>query len=162
VVAIGVVAAACSSGERTPLSLGAQLDCASTIDMLTELPIDYRELAAVVALPEIDSHQLGRSGPDGDPNSARKFAKMGLLIRRGTAFELHVGGRSQGNALIAWGNIENPGPVSSIAVDDCPGRAEWLVYAGGVWVLEPACVALIVIAGDETVEMELPIGQTCS
>jgi len=160
VVGALVIGACSSSGQEVGI-LGAELDCANSIDTVAELPTDYVELAGVVALPDLETHQLGRRGPDGDPDSSRRFAKMGLLICPDTTFELHVGPGSQGNALIGWGNVGDPGPVGSLSVDGCTWDAAWSVFAGGVWVLEPDCVNLLVVTASGQTELDLPIGASC-
>ncbi len=162
VVLVAVLVAGACGGSGPEIGvLGAELDCANSIDTVAELPDDYVELAGVVGLPELELHQLGRRGPDGDPDSSRRFAKMGLLIRPDTTFELHVGAGSQGNALIGWGNVGHPGPVGSLSVDGCPGDVAWLVYAGGVWILEPGCVNLMVVTASGQAELDLPIWASC-
>lgn len=37
----------------------------------------------------------------------------------------------------------------------------WLVYAGGVWILEPGCVNLMVVTASGQAELDLPIGANC-
>lgn len=155
-----VIAACGGSGQEIGV-LGAELDCANSIDTVAELPAGYVELAGVVGLRDVESHQLGRRGPDGDPDSSRRFAKMGLVVRPDTTFELHVGPGSQGNALISWGNVGDPGPVGSLSVAGCPDVAGWPVFAGGIWVLEPACVNLVVVTASDRAELDLPVGASC-
>ena len=145
-------------------SLGAPFNCRAPIDVIDVLPDGYEAFADVVALPDgSDVMQGGRSGPDNDLGSRRAFSKMGLLIRPGTSFQIHVGPVSQGNALIHWGNAGNDDPVGSIAVESCSGDPDtWIVFPGGVWTLEPACVELIVLTDVAQEPISLPISTTCS
>ncbi len=155
---------ACASGTGVSAvqrgELGVALDCATSIDTvdgdgMDGLP-DYEVVSDVVALPTGRGHGQGRTGTDDDPESARRFSKMGLLVRPGTSFLLHVAGGSQGNASITWGGMQ--APVSSVSVDDCDGPADtWLVFAGGIWVLEPDCVDVLVITDDQVATIRVPI-----
>lgn len=146
-------------------ALGAPFNCDDPIDSVVgSPPAGYQTSVGVVALPDGDEQlQRGRTGMDNDADSRRRFSKMGLglLVRPGSSFELHVGPRSQGNALIHWGNAGTDDPVGSLSID-CDGDPErWLVYPGGVWTLEPECVQLLIRIADDTDEINLPIDTTC-
>ena len=164
-LALVAAGAACSSGDESSdlPPLGDPFNCEDPIEVLNELPDSYSTVADVIALPGTgDILQRGRSGPDNDLESRRAFSKMGLLIRPGTMFQIHVAPDSQRNALIEWGNVNNA-PVSSISVASCPGDAnQWLVYPGGVWTLDPTCVELVVLTADASETIRLPIGVPCS
>ena len=60
-------------------------------------------ISGVVAFSDVDLLQRGRPGPDNDPGSNRSFAKFGLAVRARQAFQIHVAGESQANALIDSG-----------------------------------------------------------
>ena len=141
--------------------VGAPLDCRDPIDLLDTVPPSYRVVSDVVAFPDIEMHQRGRTGPEGGPHSARRFSKMGLVIRSGATFEIHVAGDSQDNAVIHWGNTGTGDLVSAIAIDSCSANAEWLVYPGGVWTLEPDCITLQVVTTETISDVRLPIGTSC-
>jgi len=176
-LAFALVLAGCGSGPPslgTPLRpLGFKLPC-GPIDVVDRLPPSYAAVDDVVAFPTYENLQRGRSGPDNDLGSSRSFSKFGLLVKSGSVFQLHVAGEDQANALIYWGNVAPTDPVSSIRVDgcvascesqpDCPGEenAEWGVYPGGVWTLEPACITLLVLTEQETGEVRLPVGESCT
>lgn len=171
------VAAACSSGDDDPSlpALGSSFSCGDPIGAFDDLPDDYRSVSEVVAFPTADLLQRGRIGPDNDPGSARAFSKFGLVVRAGAVFQIHVAGDSQANALVHWGNTGPDDPVSSISVGGCEGSCDslvqpgcpagddwdWVVYPGGVWTLEPACVSLVVLTGSETAVVDLPVGERC-
>ncbi len=164
-----IVLASCSdsetqSVERSELPpLGAPFNCEDPPFVVDSLPVNFSEFAGVMALPNaVDKMQRGRSGPDNDLDSRRAFSKMGLFVRPGLTFQIHVGAGSQGNALIHWGNAGSDDPVSSIAVGGCEGDdGTWLGYPGGVWTLDPACVELLVATVDERAQVLLPIGASC-
>lgn len=164
---LGISAVACTStdadtNELPPL--GDSFNCDDPIDVLQQPPDGYATVADVVAFPVTgDRPQGGRVGPDNDAGSRRAFSKMGLLVRPATTFQIHVAPRSQRNALIQWGNVDANEPVSSIAVSSCPGdRNDWLVYPGGVWTLEPACVELTILTAKATQTIRLAVGAPCA
>lgn len=153
-----------AAGSRALPPLGAPLNCDDPIDVVDSVPDEYSAFSDVVALPTgEDQLQRGRSGPDNDLESRRMFSKMGLLVRPGTTFQIHVGPASQGNALIHWGNAGTDDPVGSIAVETCAGDSDtWIVFPGGVWTLDPACVDLLVITDSDQEQLQLPIAADCS
>lgn len=173
------LSAACTSAAEQPEQalppVVAPLDCADPIDALNELPENYRSVGGVVAFPTGDVLQRGPTTAGDDPESARAFSKFGLVVRAGTAFQMDVGEQSQPNALIGWGTNGVAELVPSITVDRCRGECDpsiqpacpegddwkWVVYPGGMWTLEPACVVLTVTADDETASVELPVGVRC-
>ena len=155
--------------------LGQSFACDGPIAVVDQLPDDYYPVSDVVAFPSDDELQRGGLGLDNDPGSARSFSKFGLFVRAGADFQIHVAGDSQANALIGWSNVGLPGPVSSIAVDGCPGSCEstgqpecpagvtgqWAAYPGGIWTLEPSCVSLVILTADTTSTVKLPVGERC-
>lgn len=164
VITLSATGAACG-GDDEPTDLpplGASFNCHDPIDVLQEIPDTYVTVADVIALPgNGDILQRGRTGTDYDPESLYTFSKMGLLLRPGATFRIDVARNSQPNALIEW-SIEGEKLVDSIAVTSCAGDAnDWLVYPGGVWTLEPACVELTVITAEATGTIRLPVGVAC-
>lgn len=176
---LAVVGAGCTSADDASEpglpTLGAPFSCGEPIDAFDDLPEGYRAVGEVVAFPTEELLQRGRTGPDNDPGSARSFSKLGLVVRAGAVFQIHVAGDSQANALLHWGNTGPNDPVSSIAVPGCEGTCDslvqpgcpdgedrdWVVYPGGLWTLEPACVSLIVLTGAERAVVDLPAGERC-
>ena len=158
--------AACTSFEN-PLpdlpQLGKPFNCDDPIDAVAKLPDSYVIVADVVALPDAsDLLQREPVRPDNDANFSRAFSKMGLLLRPASTFQIHVAPDSQQNALIEWGNVDAEEPVASIAVGSCSGDTdEWLVYPGGVWTLEPACVELVVVTAQTSEIVRLPLAAPC-
>lgn len=165
--ALSVAGSACATTDGEPSDLpplGASFNCDDPIDAVEDPPGSYMTVADVVALPGTgDMLQRGRVGPDNDAGSRRSFSKMGLLLRPATTFQIHVAPDSQRNALIQWGNVDANEPVGSIAVASCPGDTnDWLVYPGGVWTLEPACVELVVLTTETAETVRLPLGAPCT
>ena len=172
-VALFVVAfTACSSPdgtaseEATHIS-GATLPCTNPIDVLDAPPSDWTTFADVIALPLSTTHQRGRS----DSELGRSFTKFGLVIRSDSVFSINIGEESKANALISWNNSTH---ALSLEVEDCPGvcegqptcpggaTGEWVVFPGGVWTTEPACISIDIETGGETANARLPIGVECS
>ena len=44
-----------------------------------------------------------------------------------------------------WDNTGSIDPASPLRLQNCQGSRTWLVYPGGVWTIEPACVTLLVL-----------------
>jgi hypothetical protein len=117
-----------------------------------------------VALPTGRALQANRTGDPG----ARLFAKDGLFIRRGAAFDLVVPNDWRDRLTINWGS---PGtPTHILRVPGCrptgtinPVREQdaWLVYAGGYTVSQPACVSLVVKAGQSEQTVRIGVGAAC-
>ncbi len=90
-----------------------------------------------VAVPTAPVLQANASG-ETDP-AVRLFAKWGLVVRTGAAIDLQVAPGWEDRALIGWGRQRVP--TVSVHVPACPGpsaQAQWLGFAGGTWVAQPA------------------------
>jgi len=129
-----------------------QLDCQATIDLIDAPPDYYRSILDAVALPGPETrHEIGRT----DEDSGLGFAKVGLLVRAGTASEIAV---TDSDHRIGWGSTDI---AQRLVVPACAGAAEWLVYAGGFLVPEPACMTLTVDTDDGSDEISFPIDAPC-
>ena len=142
----------CSGGGE---SSGPLIDCATSIDAVSDLPSDYTVLGDAVAMLTTETSdtalQTSLSG-DADP-TRRLFAKSGLLLRTGEHAEL-----SSEDAWLAWG---------SNAVDrrldagPCQGEPGWLAFAGGYLVSDPGCVAVTVTVDGEDFPYTVGVGAPC-
>ncbi|NOX31634.1 MAG: hypothetical protein GXP35_16550 [Actinobacteria bacterium] len=173
VAALGVIGCADSdAGQPEDLTSSvAPFQCADPIDIMDKPPDGWIRVADAVALPAARSLQRGRY----DDELGRSFSKFGLVMRADRAFSIRVAIESQPNALIGWGT-DSREPATSISVSGCPGRCEvswqpncplgalgeWVVYPGGIWTIEPACIKLEITVGAETVTTQLPIGEECT
>jgi hypothetical protein len=120
-----------------------------------------RVVLGVVALPVSPVVPALGTSLSGDANGAlRLFAKTGLIIRPGTAFELIVPAQFANRLSIGWGS---PGtPSRRVVVNSCPNPGGgWLAYAGGYWIDHPACVPVIVRAGNKQQEVRIGVGTPC-
>jgi hypothetical protein len=156
---------ACTSGAGHPAGpavLAAQaLTCRNAIDGLAPAS-DWTVVLDVVALPASPkTPALGTDG--GDPSaSPAMFAKTGLLIRAGRAFELSVPA-VPGNAIgIGWGGSPSS-PSRRFVVPPCTDRygTGWLSYPGGYWADRPLCLPLTVRAGGREQQVPIGIGTPC-
>jgi hypothetical protein len=138
--------------------------CDSSIDKMATPLEGWAVYGGSVALPDSSKLQgLGRMGPDNDLQSRRQFSKIPLLLRASGRVSIKVAAMSQANALISWGEGASSAPASHLVSEKCVSEdAEpWLVFAGGVWMLEPSCVELIVATGNVASVARLAVGATC-
>jgi hypothetical protein len=130
----------------------AELDCRATIDLVHMPPDEYISVLDAVALPGPEiPHEIGRI----DNESGLGFAKAGLLVRPGTASAITVANLDH---RIGWGSTD---AAQRMDIPACDGGADWLVYAGGFLVPEPACLTLVVESGGDRSEIRIPIDAPC-
>jgi hypothetical protein len=112
-----------------------------------------------VALPK-DALQANRSG-ENDP-AARLFAKSALAVAPGASFKLSVTDDWMGRLTIGWGSPAIR--TMNLYVPGC-GQAnsarQWLVFPGGFWVDQPACVPVQVNSGAQQQTVQVGIGTAC-
>lgn len=165
-----IVGAACNSTTtavtNTPSDGIIVLVCQNVV--LSE-PAPRSDLAVVldrVALPTINALQANASG-ESDP-SARLMTKSLIMIRRGASSDLVVPDEWRGRFIIGWGPQGRRG--THVRVPDCrpthtlnPIRDtdDWLGYPFRFWVSEPACVPLIVRAGQVEGTARIGLGASC-
>ena len=151
----------CSSSATVSAESSESPQC-GCIERVPSVPDGYTSVLGAVALPTEDTHRRGRPGPENDPDLAMRFSKMGLLVREGAEFSIDVSAASQPNALVDWPLPMDRIPGTRISSGGCEASsATWLVFAGGVWTREPACVTLSLEANGDTAEFMLPIGTPC-
>ena len=86
---------------------------------------------------------------------------MGLLVRPGTQSTIAVNPGQEAQIRLAWGHADGPAPAQEFVVPACEGEEDFLIYSGGLWVSEPACVALTVGARNLTEEIVIPVATDC-
>jgi hypothetical protein len=157
--------------SSTPPNGIALLPCQDVIASKAAPPSDFSVVLDRVALPTGRALQTNRGS---DP-AAWLFAKEGLLIRRGRSFDLVVPDDLRGRLAFGWGSPAKR--TSQLRVAGCrptgtilqPGPSpahyresdEWLAYPGGYWVSEPACVYVLVIAGQAKQTVRIGVGAAC-
>lgn len=167
-MAFGAVActgqAAVGDGESPRI-----FDCMGAIDILDAPPDRWSPVLDVIAVPD-EVLQRGRF----DEEMGRRFSKFGLVIRADRAFVFSVAESSQPNVLMGWGTGAGL-PVPSIEFTGCSGVCEtdfqpncplgesgqWVVYAGGLWTTDAACIDVEVVADEQTATARLPVGVEC-
>ncbi len=148
------------SGEGAIIE--ATLDCASYIDVVSELPEGFRVVEEVSAINSTNVHQQGRQGTDDDPESPMRFSKIALLVRPHQSFQVSVGDGSPEPTRIGWSSVTSDSPVQRISVGPCPGDSDrWLVFAGGVSVAGPSCVELVFQSSNASTSVWLSIAEQC-
>ena len=168
--ALLLTATACvstSTVSPTPSDSISVLGCQDVIGSEAAPPSDSSIILGGVALP---TGRALQANPDSDPH-ATLFAKDGLLIRRGASFDLIVPEPWRGRLTVSWGSLAKP--TNHLRVPGCrPTQKvpssnrwvlsdDWLVYAGGYSVSQPACVSLVVRAGQTEQTVRIGVGASC-
>ena len=163
-----ITASACVSGTAqvpaSPSDAIAVLACQDVIGS-ESVPAEGDSIVLDrVALPTARALQANRTGDPG----ARLFAKDGLYIRRGASFDLIVSDDSRDRLTINWGfpgtvtrHLRVPGCRPTGTINPIHEQDAWLVYAGGYTVSEPACVSLVVKAGQTEQAVRIGVGASC-
>ena len=173
---IGVVmlnVAACSPSTSmvspTPSDAMAVLPCQDVIASAAAPPSESSVILDSVALPTGRALQANQSG-NSDPR-AKLFAKDGLFIRRGASFDLLVPEQWRSRLAVDWGSIGKP--TTHLRISGCrpaqrmPSSSrwdlsdDWLVYPGGYWVSQAACVSVLVRAGQAEQTVRIGVGASC-
>lgn len=136
------------------------LACADQIGWPRTVPPGYAVSYGRVALPTGKAFSAVRFDPS-KPKS-KFWAKQGLLVKPGTAFELIVPAAWTSRLTIEWGN---PGHATThLWVTSCASKqpgAHWLAYAGGFTINKPACIPLIVKTSTAQRTVHLGAGKAC-
>lgn len=156
---IGSLACA-SNSEPHVAGTEKELNC-SEPKVFDSVPKDLQVFSDVIALPTMRTHELGHSGTDTDPTSPLRFSKVPLLVRRNVSLSVSVADEQQDSVALSWGSSKVEDPVASIQVVGCEGDGEWLMFPGGFWTLDPACVRLTLVSAGESEEIRIPIGSEC-
>ena len=142
--------------------LEATLDCSSFIDVVSDAPDGFRVVQEVAAINSTIVHGQGRQGTDLDPESPLRFSKIALLVRPNEEFQVSVGDDFGESTRLGWSSTTSSSPVQRVLVGPCEGDPDsWLVFAGGVWVLEPGCVDLVFRSSIGSTPVELSIAKPC-
>jgi hypothetical protein len=143
----------------TPLPKGS-LACQDVIATRDTPDSDLSVVLNAVALPTRDALQANRSGEVGPAD--RLFAKRGLLVASGASFELIVPSDWVGKLSVGWGNPAPRTPHLHVSACKAAGSQKtWLVFAGGFWVADAACVPLLVKAGSGQELVHIGVGAAC-
>ena len=116
----------------------------------------------MVALPTSAAGRAIQVSDSGEATAPALFAKTGLLIRAGHAFDMDVPTHPGDRLAIGWGNVAFR-PSARFAVPACPDRygTGWLAYPGGYWVDRPVCLPVTVRAGGREQVVHIGVGTAC-
>jgi hypothetical protein len=151
-----------STGASSSAVLPAEtLTCGNAIDGLAP-PADWTVVLGVVALPASPASRALQASDSGNPTIPLLFAKTGLLIRTGVAFQLSVPAVTGNELGIGWSGAPSS-PGRRFAVPACPDQygTGWLSYPGGYWADRPLCLPLTVRAGTREQQVQIGIGTPC-
>lgn len=127
-------------------------------------PADYEIVLGAVALPASSGSRALQTGRARARGVDRLFAKAGLVVRVGKAFELAVPADAEDSLGIGWGDT-NGAVTTRLRVEGCrPGAdddAQWLAFAGGYHVDEVMCAPLLVKTGGRHRRVSIGIGAPC-
>ena len=151
--------AACSLRGSDDELVFTAFDCAGPIDAVEAPPDDWSVVLGLIAFPAASPLQRGRF----DDDLGRQFSKFGLVIRSDSALSLRIADESSPNAIMGWG-VGSSEPVQAIEIAGCPAAMskEWVVYAGGIWTVDPECIVVEVSTADERASVALPVGVACN
>jgi hypothetical protein len=162
---VGATPSVGPSISETGASAGAApsvtLPCSQAIDSELRPSTASRVVLGVVALPTSDAAPVAlQTSLSGEPDrSARLFAKQGLEIKIGAAFEIVVPDEVANRFSIGWGS---PGRrTRHLVVPGCDGSPDWLAYAGGYWAQQVGCMPLLVTAGGQEQRVLIGVGAPC-
>lgn len=126
-------------------------------------PAGWQVVLGVVALPTSPRTRALQASDNIDPTEPALFAKTGLLVRAGHAFELGVPDSPANHLGIGWGNALNFRPSARFAIPSCPDTfgTGWVSYPGGYWVDRPLCLPVTVRAGGREQQVRIGIGTPC-
>ncbi len=180
---VGVMVSACDTPDdqsrvsgQVGVSYRQHLPCSDSVIMHSEageglaIPGGYfipeesvRILGGAVAIPLGSGEgdvRIGRYHPDPPHPELPYGIKVGLLLRRDAAVEIRVPDRFHDTVAIEYGAADVP--AHRIAAGPCYSETEWLVFTGGIWLSEPACIVLEVASGGSTIgTVQLGLGEAC-
>jgi hypothetical protein len=150
-----------STSPSMPMSVN-EVSCAASIFSESDQPDGYNVVAPGVAVPTAPVLQANETRETAGVQ--RLFAKWGLVVRTETVVDLQVGRGWEDRARIQWGWATAASPGIAVHVPACPrpaGQVQWLSFAGGTWVAQPACVPLVIRSQGQEVQVRLGIGTAC-
>lgn len=110
-----------------------------------------------------------RRGAAGSETDGLTFTKFGLVVHANKEVLLEITDAGGADFALDWGISGEPTVGGSITVGPCVGSdsqskvddAAWVVFAGGTWLSEPACVTYRVTSKDDSSTHRLGVGTAC-
>jgi hypothetical protein len=163
-----VSCAACDSSEAasTPPT---PMPCSAIIDSADKVPDGFEATVLdSVSFPTYELPAGARRGAEGTDLEGLTFSKFGLVVRAEREVAVEVADDGGARVALDWPPTPAARVGGSLIVGPCRGSdspqatdAEWVVFAGGVWVSKPACVTLRVTSGGDSAAHRLGIGTRC-
>jgi hypothetical protein len=141
----------------SPFGGGTQsLSCEQTARASDSLLEDQHVVLDAVAFP---THALSVIADHLPGGVAALFARQLLFVRPNVALTISLAAASRNTAGIGWQS--GAVPVSRVEMSNCLSGGDWLASIGGIWVLEPQCVALEIEANGVGTQVEVGVGVEC-
>ncbi len=158
---VGLFVLTVDRGDLDQPLLEAQVDCATQIDVVSYLPDGFQVYHDAIAIRSKIVHRLRRRDNILPSGPSFRFSKHPLLVRPGHETQVTLGDEFLDSVRLDWS--EPDAFVQRVSVGPCAGEPDdWLVFAGGTWVVEPSCVDLIVQSSGQQSLVPLSIGKLCT
>ncbi len=157
--ALGLALIGSCSGS-TPVVTNA-LRCEDSVDQLSQLP-EGSISAGGLAFPSEAAQYGTRAGEVGSPYEGLRYSKFGLMVQVDEMASLEV--VRPPLVLLDWVPQNQPTSGEALLVGPCQAiEPGWLVFAGGVWMPEPACVEFRIsdIEQTKTETVRIAVGVSC-
>ena len=140
---VGLFVLTVDRGDPNQPLLEAQVDCTTHIDVVSYLPDGFQVYHDTIAIRSNFIHQLRRRDNILPSGPSFRFSKHPILVRPGHNTKITLADEFLDSVRLDWS--EPDAFVQRVSVGPCAGEPDdWLVFAGGTWVVEPSCVDLIV------------------
>jgi hypothetical protein len=147
-----------AAGTPAASTAAVAVPCSQVIGRQGAPPADMTVLLGAVALPV---KQVLQASDAGSEAPVQLFAKWGLVVRAGADVTVRLGAGAPSRARIGWGSAAAPQQAVHVSCPAPTGPAQWLAFAGGYWVDQPACVPVEVTTGGRTATANISVGVKC-
>lgn len=150
-----------AAGSSLPFECANPIGAASTSQELAGPGAIGVPGVMAISISVIGSNTIHWGG--GASYQGLQFAKVGLVLKAGTAFTLSVPAEMHGTMLIGWSNSGYT-LAHSLTIPGCTSSqpdADWLAYPGGFWLKAPGCVPLTVTQERSSRTIHVPVGMPC-
>jgi hypothetical protein len=164
-VASLVIPADVGAADSIRATAAAVLDCRNPIGAADTPRRDVTPIGGAVALQTAATTPAALQTdaiPDPSVPSHHFWAKSPLFVRAGRTARIVVPRDQAGRVAVTWGNTDHDGIASrDFSVGHCPSASKWIVFPGGFFVAEPACIDLVVHADGEATRVRVGVGAAC-
>jgi hypothetical protein len=164
-VACLVVPADAGAADSISATATAVLDCRNPIGSADTPRGNVTPIGGAIALQTTATTPAAlQTDAISDPSvpALRFWAKSPLFVRADRTAKIVVPRNQAGRVALTWGNTDHDGIASrAFRVGPCPSASEWIVFPGGFFVTEPACIDLVVHAARDTTRVRVGVGAAC-